>query len=187
MERCFGSKSLIYSNYHDLEWGRPIHDDTKLFELLILEGAHAGLSWEIILNKRENYRKAFHNFNPNLVANMTDEDLELQLQNTGIIRNKLKIKYTRVNAQIFIKIQKEFTSFDKYIWSFVNFKQKNNSWPDFESVPDTTLESDLLSKDLKKRGMSFVGSKIMYAYMQAVGMVNDHFTSCPQWEEINSL
>ncbi len=185
MKRCFGSGKKLYSHYHDNEWGVQVHDDIKLFESLILEGAHAGLSWEIILNKRENYRKAFLNFDPNLVANMTDEDLNTQLQNVGIVRNKLKVYSTRKNAQIFLKIQKEYGSFDKYVWSYVGFKQIKNTWKTFEDVPNYTDESDLLSKDLKKRGMSFVGSKIIYAYMQDIGMVNDHLTTCPQWHHIH--
>ncbi|QEK38020.1 DNA-3-methyladenine glycosylase I [Candidatus Cytomitobacter indipagum] len=185
MERCFGSNSKIYSDYHDFEWGVPLHDDRDLFELLILEGAHAGLSWEIILNKRENYRKAFHNFDINLVANMTDNQLDELLLDKGIVRNRLKVYSARKNAKIFIEIQKEFGSFDKYIWKFFNFKTIKNAWKDFENVPVSNEESDKISKDLKKRGMSFVGSKIIYAYMQSAGMVNDHVIGCPQWKKID--
>ncbi|QEK38483.1 DNA-3-methyladenine glycosylase I [Candidatus Cytomitobacter primus] len=185
MERCFGSKSKIYADYHDNEWGVPLHDDRDHFELLILEGAHAGLSWEIVLNKRENYRNAFYNFDPKLVAEMTDEQLEDLLQNTGLIRNRLKIYSARKNAIVFLQIQKEFSSFDKYIWEFMNFKMVKNQWESFDDVPVTSIESDNLSKDLKKRGMSFVGSKIMYAYMQSAGMVNDHMITCPKWVVIN--
>jgi len=167
-----------YTKYHDEEWGVPVHDDKKHFEMLILEGAQAGLSWETILKKREGYRKAFKNFDPEKVANMTDEELQALLQNPEIIRNKLKIFSARKNALVFLEIQKEFGSFDAYIWSFTNGKTIVNKWKNIKQVPAKTALSDKISKDLKKRGMSFVGSTIIYAYMQAVGIVNDHIIDC---------
>lgn len=179
-KRCFGGKpgQEFYAAYHDTEWGIPSHEDQHLFEMLILEGAQAGLSWETILKKREGYRKAFHHFNPQKVASMQDTELEALRENPEIIRNKLKIYGTRQNAQIFLKIQKEFGSFERYLWSFVKGKPIVNHWKHFNEVPSSTIESDALSKDLKKRGMTFVGSTIMYAFMQAVGMVNDHLVGC---------
>lgn len=175
--RCFG-KEKLYSNYHDEEWGTPSHDDTHLFELLILEGAQAGLSWETILKRREGYRKAFHQFDPVKVATMTDEELEALLQCPDIIRNRLKVFSARKNAKVFLDIQKEFGSFDRYLWGFVGGTQIRSKRESINEVPVTTPESDALSKDLKKRGMSFVGSTIIYAYMQAVGLVNDHVAGC---------
>ena len=179
-KRCFGNKpgQKFYADYHDNEWGIPEHDDQVLFEMLILEGAQAGLSWETILKKREGYRKAFHKFDPKKVANMTDAKLEALRENPAIVRNRLKIYAARQNAQIYLKIQKEFGSFDKYVWGFVNGKPIVNHWREFKEVPVSTPESDALSKDLKKRGMTFVGSTIIYAYMQAVGLVNDHLVGC---------
>lgn len=176
-KRCFGTQEL-YINYHDQEWGIPVHDDQMLFEMLILEGAQAGLSWETILKRREGYKKAFHNFDVNKVANMSDEEMEALRNDEGIIRNRLKIYSTRQNAQIFLLIQKEFGSFDHYLWNFVNHTPIKNKWHALSDTPVTSKESDALSKDLKKRGMKFVGSTIMYAYMQAVGLVNDHITQC---------
>jgi DNA-3-methyladenine glycosylase I len=167
-----------YVAYHDTEWGRPVHDDQKLFEMLILEGAQAGLSWYTILQRREGYRKAFKNFDPTKVAPMTDVQLESVLKNGAIIRNRLKVFSTRKNAQVFLAIKKEFGSFDEYLWRFVGGKTKVNRPKSMKDVPATTPESDALAKDLKKRGMSFVGSSIMYAYMQAVGLVNDHTVDC---------
>ncbi len=178
IERCFGSNSIEYSKYHDEEWGVEVHDDRLLFEMLILEGAHAGLSWEIILNKREHYREAFDNFNVKKVSNYNEEKFEELLLNKGIVRNRLKIKSAIKNAQIFIEIQKEFGSFDKYLWSYVNFKQIKNKWEKKEDIPNSSDISDKISKDLKKRGMSFVGTTIMYSYMQAIGLVNDHYVGC---------
>jgi DNA-3-methyladenine glycosylase I len=166
------------ADYHDLEWGKPSHDDQHLFEMLILEGAQAGLSWETVLKKREGYRKAFHSFDPVKVASMTDQDLAKCAENPEIIRNKLKIESARRNARVFLEIQKEFGSFDKYIWGFVSGKPIENNYHNFNELPSKTPTSDLISKDLKKRGMSFVGSTIMYAFMQAVGMVNDHIEGC---------
>ncbi len=185
-KRCFGNKpnQEIYANYHDNEWGIPSYDDQHLFEMLILEGAQAGLSWETVLKKREGYRAAFYNFDVNKVANMNDDRLEELRENSEIIRNKLKIYSARKNAIAFLDIQSEFGSFNKYLWGFVDNKQIKNSWQSFEDVPVTTEISDRLSKDLKKRGMSFVGSTIIYAYMQAVGLVNDHLTDCCCYQEL---
>ncbi len=176
--RCFGGQSELYSKYHDQEWGVPVHDDKVLFEMLILEGAQAGLNWETILKKRKGYRNAFHGFDVEQVVNMTDSELERLREDKAIIRNRLKIFSVRNNAKIFIEIQKEFGSFDKYLWSFVDYKQINNYIENKETIPTSSKESDALSKDLKKRGMLFVGSTIIYAYMQAVGLVDDHLVSC---------
>lgn len=179
-KRCFGGQEgkKFYAEYHDQEWGIPVHDDRHLFEMLILEGAQAGLSWETILKRRSAYRKLFHDFDAAEVASMTDEQLEEILKNEGIIRNRLKVFAARKNAKIFLEIQKEFGSFDRYLWDFVGGKPIINHRKTFNDIPTTTKESDALSKDLKKRGMSFVGSTIMYAYMQAVGLVNDHLEGC---------
>ena len=179
-KRCFGNKpgQEFYADYHDNEWGIPVHSDRKLFEMLILEGAQAGLSWETILRKREGYRQAFHHFEPEKVAAMTDAELEALRENPKIVRNRLKIYAARKNAQAFLAIQAEFDSFDAYVWQFVDGQPIVGHWPTFETVPVTTPESNALSKDLKKRGMTFVGSTIIYAYMQAVGMVNDHLQGC---------
>ena len=179
-KRCFGGQpgKEFYAQYHDLEWGVPLHDDRALFELLILEGAQAGLSWETILKRREGYRTAFHNFDPSKVAAMRDEELEALMHNEGIIRNRLKIYATRRNAQAFLNIQKEFGSFETYIWAFVHGKPIMHAVQSLKDLPVTSKESDAISKDLKKRGMTFVGSTIIYAYMQATGMVNDHVKDC---------
>ena len=178
--RTRGSKPAqeFYAQYHDEEWGIPVHDDRHLFEMLILEGAQAGLSWETILKRRDGYRQAFHNFDVTKVANMSDDELETLRNDPSIIRNRLKIYSARQNAQIFIKIQKESGSFDAYLWNFVDHTPIKNQWENISQAPVTSKESDALSKDLKKRGMKFVGSTIMYAYMQAVGLVNDHSTDC---------
>lgn len=178
--RCFGNKpeQILYAHYHDAEWGVPTHDDQTLFEFLILEGAQAGLNWETILKKREGYRQAFHGFNPRKVAAMSDCEIERLTHNPGIIRNRLKIASARKNAISFLQIQQEHGSFDRYLWRFVDNVPIINHWQTAAEVPVKTLESEALSKDLKRRGMSFVGPTIMYAYMQAVGMVNDHLTSC---------
>lgn len=178
--RCFGNQTgkEFYAEYHDNEWGIPVHDDRHLFEMLTLEGAQAGLSWETVLKKREGYRKAFHHFDPRKVALMKNDELEALRQNPDIIRNRLKIYAARQNAQSFLQIQKEFGSFDRYLWSFVNGKPIIHHPKKLTDLPTTTAESDALSKDLKKRGMTFVGSTIIYAYMQAVGLVNDHITKC---------
>lgn len=179
-KRCFGNGfgKEFYAEYHDHEWAVPVHDDNKLFEMLILEGAQAGLSWETVLKKREGYRKAFYNFDVQKVANMSDAELEKLRENSEIIRNRLKIYSARQNAKMFLKIQQKFGSFDRYLWSFVDHQPLINKRSSLADVPATTKQSDALSKDLQKRGMKFVGSTIMYAYMQAVGMVNDHLVDC---------
>ena len=179
-KRCFGGQpgKEFYAKYHDYEWGIPVHDDRHLFEMLILEGSQAGLSWETILKRREGYAHAFYHFDPLRVASMTNQELDGLLKDEKIIRNRLKIYAARQNAQVFLKIQNEFGSFDSYVWAFVNGKPLINRWQKFEDIPTTTAESDALSKDLKKRGMTFVGSTIIYAYMQAVGLVNDHLADC---------
>lgn len=184
-KRCFGGApgKEFYADYHDNEWGIPVHDDRHLFEMLVLEGAQAGLSWETILKRRSGYRKAFHNFDVQKVANMTDKELTELLHNTDIIRNRLKINAARQNARVFLTIQKEHGSFDKYVWQFVNGKPIINQWKSLKETPTTTPESDALSKDLKKRGMTFVGSTIIYSFMQAVGMVNDHSIDCWRYKK----
>lgn len=182
MKRCTWASNDLNIPYHDAEWGVPVHDDQKLFEFLILEGAQAGLSWDTILRKREAYRKAFANFDPKKVAKFDEAKLAKLLTNDGIIRNRLKVASAVSNAKAFLKIQKEFGSFDKYIWSFVGGKPIVNKLKGGD-VPAKTDISDAMSKDLKKRGFSFVGSTIMYAFMQATGMVNDHLVSCFRHKE----
>lgn len=177
-KRCFGTGKQFYEEYHDKEWGIPVYDDTKLFEMLILEGSQAGLSWETILKRRDEYRKSFHDFDPVKVARMTDDELDGLLQNQGIIRNRLKIYAARQNALVFLKIQKEFGSFSKYIWNFVDAKPNSMRRESLKDLPTSTPTSDAISKDLKKRGMTFVGSTIIYAFMQAVGLVDDHLINC---------
>jgi DNA-3-methyladenine glycosylase I len=167
-----------FIRYHDREWGVPVHSDQKHFEMLLLEGAQAGLTWETILLRRDGYRQAFAEFDPKKVARFTAKKKALLLTNPGIIRNRLKIDAAVTNAQAFLSVQKEFGSFDRYVWQFVGGKQKINRRPRMTQVPATSPESDALSKDLKKRGFRFVGSTIVYAYMQAVGLVNDHTTDC---------
>lgn len=178
-KRCawVGINKPHYEQYHDHEWGVPVHDDQKHFEMLLLEGAQAGLTWETILKRRDGYRKLFKNFDPRKVAKLTDEYLEEALLSPLIIRNRLKVYSTRKNAIVFLEIQKEFGSFDKYVWQFAP-KHTTKPRKSLQQIPATTAESDALSKDLKKRGMSFVGSTIIYAYMQAIGMVNDHMQDC---------
>lgn len=180
-KRCFGSApgKEFYAEYHDKEWGIPVYDDRRLFEMLILEGAQAGLSWETILKRREGYRQVFHRFDPVKVANMTDDELNSLLENPGIIRNRLKIYAARQNASVFLQIQNEFGSFSNYIWNFVDHKPIVTRKKSLKDIPVSTPISDALSKDLKKRGMTFVGSTIIYAFMQAVGLVNDHLVDCP--------
>ena len=164
--------------YHDREWGVPIHDDRKHFEMLLLEGAQAGLTWETILLRREGYRRAFAEFDPKNVARFTAKKKALLLKNPGIIRNRLKIDSAVTNAQAFLAVQEEFGSFDLYVWQFIGGKPKVNRWTSMSQVPATSPESNALSKDLKKRGFRFVGTTIIYAYMQAIGLVNDHTTDC---------
>ncbi|MBC8081237.1 MAG: DNA-3-methyladenine glycosylase I [Gorillibacterium sp.] len=168
----------LYINYHDHEWGIPQHDDRKLFELLILEGAQAGLSWYTVLKKREAYREAFESFDPVIIAAYGSEKVEALLQNVGIIRNRLKVQSVIKNAIAFLQICEQFGTFDRYLWDYVEGRTIVNRWKTLDEVPAKTAVSDALSKDLKKRGFSFVGSTICYAYMQATGMVNDHLTSC---------
>lgn len=174
----------LYTAYHDNEWGVPVHDDRRLFEFLILEGAQAGLSWLTILKKRENYRKAFHNFDCERVAGYGDADVARLLQDPGIVRNRLKIESAIRNARGALNIQEEFGSLDAYFWRYVDGIPRQNAWKSLAEVPVTTEVSDMMSKDLKKRGFNFVGSTICYAFMQAVGMVNDHVTDCFRHQEI---
>ena len=183
--RCpwVGNDSLMI-RYHDKEWGVPVHDDRKLFEMLVLEGAQAGLSWSTILKRREGYRKAFDNFDAVKISKYDSKKKKELLKNEGIIRNKLKINAAIINAKIFLEVQKEFGSFDKYIWKFVNYKTIRNKFKKLSDYPSTTQESDEMSKDLKKRGFKFVGSTICYAFMQSVGMVNDHSINCFRCNEI---
>ncbi len=174
----------LYEAYHDEEWGVPVYDDATLFEFLILETFQAGLSWITVLRKRENFRKAFDNFDYKTIAKYEQNKIDALLQDAGIIRNKLKVNATITNAQAFIKIQEEFGSFSKYIWEFVDGKPIKNSWQSLSDVPATTPISDALSKDLKKRGFKFVGSTVVYAHMQATGMINDHVVGCFRYEEV---
>lgn len=182
--RCQWGENESMREYHDKEWGVPVHLDRKHFEFLVLEGAQAGLSWSTILKRREGYSKAFANFDPKKVAKFTKRDVNKLLKDTGIIRNKLKIASAINNAQRFLKIQQEFGSFDKYIWQFVGGKPIKNKWRKMSQLPAVTEESTALSKDLKKRGFTFVGPTIIYAHMQAVGMVNDHMVSCFRYGEV---
>jgi len=184
-KRCpWPTKSELMIKYHDEEWGVPLHDDQKLFEFLTLEGAQAGLSWEIVLKKRENYRKAFHKFNVKKIAQYSQKDVKRLLKNSGIIRNQLKIRSTILNAQKVLEVQKEFGSFDKYIWQFTKYKVIKNKMRKISDYKSTTPESDAMSKDLKARGFKFVGSTICYAHMQATGMVNDHTVDCFRYREV---
>ena len=186
--RCAWSLSdPLYIEYHDKEWGVPVHDDRLWFEFLILEGAQAGLSWITVLKKRENYRKAFDNFDPKKISRYDEKKVKQLLENPGIIRNQLKIASAIRNAKAFLEIQKEFGSFDKYIWSFVNNKVQHNKFSHHKEIPPKTESSDALSKDLKKRGFNFVGSTIIYAHMQATGMVNDHIIDCFRRKELTYL
>jgi DNA-3-methyladenine glycosylase I len=183
MNRCPWARTELEIQYHDNEWGVPLHDDRGLFELLILEGAQAGLSWSTILNKRENYRKAFDRFDPRKVARYDAERIAALLENSGIVRNRLKIAAAVQNARAFLKVQAEFGSFDAYIWGFVRGVPIHNSWKRMEQVPARTAESDAVSKDLLKRGFRFAGSTICCAFMQATGMVNDHLVNCFRWQD----
>lgn len=176
-----------YIKYHDEEWGVPVHDDKTQFEFLILEGAQAGLSWSTILKKRDGYRKAFAGFDVEKIARFDEQKIQQMLQNPEIIRNKLKIRSAIKNAQLFIEIQEEVGSFSEYIWSFVGGSPIQNTWENMKQVPATTKESDKLAKDLKKRGFKFTGSTIMYAHMQATGLVNDHLTSCFRYDTIKKM
>ncbi|MEK6209849.1 MAG: DNA-3-methyladenine glycosylase I [Pseudomonadota bacterium] len=174
----------LYLDYHDQEWGVPQHDDRVLFEFLILEGAQAGLSWSTILNKREGYRKAFSGLDPEKVARYDKAKINKLLQDPAIVRNRLKVESAVINARAFLEVQEEFGSFDAYIWRFTGGKPIQNSWKAMKQVPASTKVSDAMSKDLKSRGFKFVGSTIMYAHMQATGMVNDHTTDCFRWKQL---
>jgi DNA-3-methyladenine glycosylase I len=176
--RCGWAVGELSIEYHDKEWGVPVHDDRTLFEFLILEGAQAGLSWNTILNKRDNYRKAFDRFDPKRVAGYDRRKVQQLLRNPGIVRNRLKIASAIANARAFLEVQKEFGSFDRYIWQFVDGKPRQNSLASLKDIRARTTESDAMSKDLKDRGFNFVGSTICYAFMQAIGMVNDHVVTC---------
>ena len=186
--RCgWATNDPLYLTYHDEEWGVPVHDDRHFFEMLILEGAQAGLSWLTILRKREGYRAAFDNFDPAVVATYEDVKIAALLGDAGIVRNRLKIAATVRNARAFLEIQRESGSFDAYVWRFVGGKQLINAWTSLSGVPASTPESDALSKDLKKRGFTFVGSTIVYAFMQAAGLVNDHTTDCFRYNQVARL
>ena len=185
MNRCSWATNDLNIPYHDAEWGVPLHEDRGLFEFLILEGAQAGLSWDAILRKRENYRKAFDNFDPEKVARYSEAKCEKLMLDDGIIRNRLKITSAVANAKAFLKVQKEFGSFDVYLWSFVGGKPIKNAWKSLSEVPAKTEISDRMSKELKKRGFNFVGSTICYAFMQACGLVNDHLTNCFRYNEVD--
>ena len=178
LPRCFGGNSDLYADYHDSEWGVPVRDDRHLFEMLILEGAHAGLSWETVLRKREGYRARFHGFDAARCAAMTDEELAAALTDPGIVRHRQKVASVPRNAQAFMAIQKEAGSFSDWLWSWVDGRPIDTPWPTRGDVPAVTPLAEAISKDLKKRGMGFVGPTIVYAYLQAVGVVNDHFAGC---------
>ena len=182
--RCGWARTALYEEYHDTEWGVPLHDDRLLFEFLVLEGAQAGLSWETILNKRQNYRRAFDNFDAQKVARYDAKKVAKLLADAGIVRNKLKVASAVTNANAFLKVQDEFGTFDKYIWRFVDGKPIQNKWKSLKQIPPSTKVSDAMSKDLKGRGFTFVGSTIMYAHMQATGMVNDHIVECHRHEAV---
>jgi DNA-3-methyladenine glycosylase I len=183
-ERCPWAIDDLYAAYHDTEWGVPLHEDRKLFEFIVLEGAQAGLSWHTVLKKRENYRAAFDGFDPGRVARYSAAKVTRLLNDTGIIRNRLKIASTITNAQAFLRVQEQFGSFDAYIWRFVDGKPKLNHWRTLKELPARTAESDALSRDLIRRGFRFVGSTICYAHMQATGMVNDHLVSCFRHQQL---
>ena len=185
MKRCeWANKSEIEMSYHDDEWGVPIHDDRSLFEFLVLEGAQAGLSWSTILRKREGYRKAFDNFDARKISRYPEAVVSRLLANPEIIRNRLKVNAIVTNARSFLRVQKEFGSFDRYIWQFVNGKPIQNSWKKMTEIPSSSPASEAMSKDLRKRGFKFVGTTICYAFMQAVGMINDHVVGCFRHDEV---
>jgi len=187
MKRCsWVTDNQTYIKYHDIEWGVPLHDDIKLFEMLILEGSQAGLSWLTILKRRETYRVAYDGFDPVKISKWNSKKVSRLLQDPGIIRNKLKVESAIVNARAYLEVTSEFKSFDEFIWSFVDGRPIQNSWQEIGQIPTTTSESDRMSKELKRRGFKFVGSTICYAFMQAVGMVNDHVTDCFRYETISN-
>jgi len=180
----WGSDDPMMTAYHDKEWGVPVHADYLHFEFLVLEGVQAGLSWRTVLHRREAYREAYHNFDPLKVATYNEEDIERIMNHKGVIRNRRKIEAAVKNARVFLNVQKEFGSFDKYIWGFVGGKQRVNTFMSFAEIPSETEESRAMSRDLKRRGFTFVGATICYAYMQAAGLVNDHLTKCYRWKEV---
>jgi DNA-3-methyladenine glycosylase I len=185
--RCaWAGNDALYQSYHDTEWGVPLHDDRRLFEFLVLEGAQAGLSWITILRKRENYRAAFDDFDAARIAAYGANKIESLLQNAGIVRNRLKIEATVINAHKFLEVQEKFGSFDNFVWQFVGGKPRQNNWRGMAEVPASTPESDAMSKELMRRGFKFVGTTICYAHMQATGMVNDHTTDCFRHKELKS-
>jgi DNA-3-methyladenine glycosylase I len=185
MVRCAWATTELAVRYHDEEWGVPVHDDRKLFEFMVLDAAQAGLSWNTILNKRENYRAAFDNFDPELVARYGKRKVKQLLANPGIVRNRLKVQSAIHNAQAFLRVQAEFGSFDRYVWQFVGDRPRVNAWRTLKEIPPRTVESDALSKELKRRGFTFVGSTICYAFMQAAGLVNDHLVDCFRYDQID--
>lgn len=187
LKRCEWAKSELSLAYHDEEWGTPVHDDRTLFEFLILEGAQAGLSWETILKKRQNYRRTFDGFDPKLVARYGQRKIDRLLSDPGIVRNRLKVHAAVTNAQAFLEIQKQFGSFDRYLWQFVDGHPIQNKWKNLKQIPAKTSESDAMSKDLKRQDFKFVGSTICYALMQAVGMVNDHTIDCFRYRQVRDL
>jgi DNA-3-methyladenine glycosylase I len=184
--RCWDTTDPLYIAYHDEEWGVPIHDDRKLFEFLLLEGFQAGVSWALILRKRKNFRKAFDKFDPVKIARYNEEDIERLMNDEGILRNRLKIRSSVTNAKIFLEIQKEYGSFDRFIWGFVSGKPIKNEFKSFSEMPAKSVISEAMSKDLKKRGFKFVGPVICYSFMQAVGMVNDHLINCFRYDEVSA-
>ncbi len=188
MKRCeWATRNELEQTYHDNEWGVPTHDDRRLFEFLVLESAQAGLSWSTILKKREGYRKAFDNFDVQKISQYAEDDVARLLVNSEIIRNKLKITATITNARAFLQVQEQFGSFDHYIWQFVNGKPIQTSWEKLSDIPASTPESTAMSKDLQKKGFKFVGPTICYAFMQAIGMVNDHLVGCFRYEELKNI
>ena len=187
ISRCSWARTPLYEVYHDTEWGVPLHDDRLLFEFLVLEGAQAGLSWETILNKRENYRRAFDQFDPQKVARYNGRKIASLLTDAGIVRNRLKVTSAVTNARAFLKVQEEFATFDAYIWRFVDGTPIHNAWKSLKDIPPSTKVSDAISKDMKSRGFTFVGSTIIYAHMQATGMVNDHIVTCFRHDEVAKL
>lgn len=188
MKRCaWAEGDALYEKYHDEEWGVPLRDDDGLFEFLILEGMQAGLSWATVLKKRENFRKAFDNFDAKKIARYDEKKIKALLKDEGIIRNKAKVKAAVTNAKAFLEVQKEFGTFGKYIWSFVNNKPVINKWKRLDQLPAKTELAKKISADLKRRGFKFVGPTIVYAHMQATGMVNDHLVDCPQWKEVQAV
>ncbi len=187
LTRCAWVSSFVSYPYHDREWGVSVHDDRTLFEMLLLEGAQAGLSWETILKKRDGYRQAFDNFDARVIASYGQDKIDMLLQDAGIIRNRLKIAAAVQNARSFLSVQDEFSSFDAYLWGFIGGAPRVNTWRSMDEVPAHTAESHAMSKDLKKRGFKFVGSTICYALMQSVGMVNDHTTDCFRYSQINAM